>query len=383
MITKMSEGYIFTLKEDPSEAEIASHKLLIRGGYVRKVSQGIFVYGPLFLRSLHKFEHIVRTELNKRSCIEVLMPMVHPSHLWEESGRWDQMGASLLKFQNRSGQKYCLGPTHEEVIVDYVRDQLSSYKDLPKNLYQIQTKYRDEIRPRFGLLRGREFIMKDAYSFDVNEEEAKKSYEKMFSAYTAIFEKLNIKFRCVSADSGDIGGDYSQEFHILAQRGESHLMVSSEGSFAANVEVCPVACKKQTDPKEALEEKQEFATPGVKTISDLVKTFGFSDKKLVKSLFYYVKQENVKQEKQAICVLLRGCDELNLVKFKNTLSSSIEPEPLSAGDIKNLTGAFPGSCGPIGLKMPVYMDQEVSLLANYVVGANKSGWHIKKCKPRS
>lgn len=237
-MTRLSQLYFYTLRDDPSDAELISHKLLLRAGYIKKVSQGIFVYGPLMLRVLRRFENLVRRELEARGCSEVTMPMVQPASLWQQSGRWEQMDTTLLRFKNRLQQDYCLGPTHEEVVVDYVRGQLNSYRDLPKNIYQIQTKYRDEIRPRFGLLRGREFIMKDAYSFDATAEEAKKHYALMHEAYTAIFGSLGVEFVCVAADSGDIGGDHSQEFHITAERGESELLISREGSFASNTECC-------------------------------------------------------------------------------------------------------------------------------------------------
>ena len=237
-VTRLSQLYFYTLRHDPSDAELISHKLLVRAGYIKKVSQGIFVYGPLMLRVLRKFENIVRRELDARGCSEITMPMVQPATLWQQSGRWEQMDTTLLRFKNRLQQDYCLGPTHEEVVVDYVRGQLNSYRDLPKNIYQIQTKYRDEIRPRFGLLRGREFIMKDAYSFDASAEAAKQHYQRMHEAYVAIFKSLGVQFVCVAADSGDIGGDHSQEFHITAERGESELLISREGEFASNTECC-------------------------------------------------------------------------------------------------------------------------------------------------
>ncbi len=236
----MSRGFFNTLREAPHDADLVSHKLLVRGGYMHRVGQGVFVYGPLLLKSMRKLEDIVREELETRGAQEVLMPMVQPARLWKQSGRWDQMDACLLRFKNRLRQDYCLGPTHEEVVSDYIKPGLKSWRDFPKTVYQIQTKYRDEIRPRFGLMRGREFLMKDAYSFDVSKADALKSYKRMFEAYAAIFGRLGVETRHVDADSGDIGGDYSQEFHVLAERGESELLVSTEpGGFAANVETCP------------------------------------------------------------------------------------------------------------------------------------------------
>lgn len=368
---KWSKGYIYTLKEDPADAEIVSHKLMIRSGFIKKVAQGIYTYGPLALKAIRKFEHIIREELNKRGCLEILMPMVQPASLWQETGRWDEMGAALLKFKNRTGQEWCLGATHEEVVTDYVRGTVKSYRDLPLNLYQIQTKYRDEIRPRFGLLRGREFIMKDAYSFDVSAEKAYESYQKMFEAYSAIFSRLGVDFRAVEADSGNIGGKRSQEFHILAESGEDVLLVSTESDFAANREICPVLPPSEKGKKrEALESVGEFETPHVKSIEDLAHFVKKSPKELVKTLFFST-------ENGAVAVLVRGSDEVNPFKIKTHLGLSQVPELLSDEEVRDICGAGPGSCGPVGLDIPVLMDQFVDPLENYIVGANKDGFHLR------
>lgn len=373
---KWSNSYLFTIKEVPADAEIPSHQLMIRAGYIRKVAQGIFSYGPMALRSIRKIENIVREELNKRNCIEILMPMVQPRELWEETNRWEEMGKGLLKFKNRLEQDFCLGATHEECVTDFVRRDIKSYRDLPKNLYQIQTKYRDEIRPRFGLLRGREFIMKDAYSFDLDEAAAHESYKLMHEAYTAIFNRMGVRYVVVKADSGNIGGSMSEEFHILAESGEDALLVSESGSFAANVEVCPARdaepLKKSSD---ALVEREEFETPGLKTIEDLSKSLKVDKPFLVKTMFYSASDEEKKLK--PICVLVRGSDEVNPIKLKSILGLANPPRLLEEGEIFKEVGAHPGSCGPVGLSMPIYMDHGVEPLVNFVVGANKDGYHLK------
>ncbi|MDE0519001.1 MAG: proline--tRNA ligase, partial [Bdellovibrionales bacterium] len=234
---KWSKTGVKTLKEVPADTALPSHALLVRGGFIKKLTSGIFTYGPFMVRAIHKFENIVREELNKKNCVEILMPMVQPTELWRQSERLHIYGDLLQKMKNRTGQEFCLGPTHEEVISNYIKNNINSYRDLPFCLYQIQNKFRDEIRPRFGLMRAREFIMKDAYSFDLNEEQAKESYKKMESVYQAIFSRLDIPFRAVKADSGEIGGDLSEEFHILAEHGEDELLFTD--SFAANKEICP------------------------------------------------------------------------------------------------------------------------------------------------
>lgn len=375
---RWSKGYIYTIKETPADAEIPSHILMVRGGYLKKLAPGIFTYGPLLLRSIRKFEAIIRNELDQRGCLELLMPMVQPKELWQETDRWTQMAnVGLLRFKNRNGHDFCLGATHEEAITDWVRHDVKSYRDLPVNLYQIQTKFRDEIRPRFGLMRGREFLMKDAYSFDRSKEEALSSYNLMHEAYTAIFNRLGLNFAVVQADSGAIGGDQSQEFHLIADSGEDRLLVGESGDFAANIEVCPaIDAQDAIASTEALKDKEMFATPGLRSIEDLSKSTGIPPQNLVKTMFFSASPEGEKDLKP-VAVLLRGSDEVNPVKLKNILGLVNPPLLLTDKEVQQITSAMPGSCGPVGLKIPIYMDKGVEPLRNYIVGANKDDFHLK------
>ncbi|HPI41295.1 MAG TPA: proline--tRNA ligase [Pseudobdellovibrionaceae bacterium] len=378
---KWSKSYLYTSKDAPNDAEIPSHKLLIRAGFMKKLAPGIYTYGALGLRAIRKFENIIREELNKISCVEILMPMVQPRELWEETHRWKEMGAGLLKFQNRNENWFCLGATHEEAVTDYVRNDLKSYKDLPRTLYQIQTKYRDEIRPRFGLMRGREFIMKDAYSFDLDQAGALKSYDELYNAYKSIFERLNLNYRIVVADAGNIGGSQTHEFQLLADAGEDALLVSDTTSFAANVEVCPAIDAEEITIDSSVVQlpMEKFSTPGQKTIADLSRFTGMAEKELVKTLFFSANDGSNEKDKnlKPIAVILRGSDELNPIKLKNVLKLTNPPQMLTDDEVKNVTGAWPGSCGPVGLKIPVYMDQGVQNLKNYIVGANEDQFHLK------
>lgn len=373
---KWSSGYLFTLKEAPADAEIPSHILMVRGGYMRKLAPGIFSYGPLLLRSIRKFENIVRQELDKRGCIEILMPMVQPRELWEETGRWTKMGDGLQKLKNRNGHDFCLGATHEEVVTDFVRKDVKSYRDLPVTLYQVQTKFRDEIRPRFGLMRGREFVMKDAYSFDVDNEGAQKAYRLMHEAYTAIFKRLGVNFRVVQADTGAIGGNQSQEFHILADSGEDQLLVSEESDFAANIEICPAIDSFASKPPAEPLPMEEFATPGLKTIDALAKALKVPANQLVKTM-YFAASDDPAKNLNPVAVLLRGSDEVNPVKLKNHFGLANPPLLLTDEEVRRLTGASPGSCGPVGLKIPILMDKGVENRRNYTVGANKDDFHFR------
>jgi prolyl-tRNA synthetase len=377
---KWSKSHIYTLKEAPTDAEIISHKLMIRGGFMKKLAPGLYTYGNLALRAIRKFEAILRDELNKRDCIEVLMPVVQPRELWEETNRWSEMGDGLLKFKNRNDHYFCLGATHEEAVTDYVRHDIKSYKDLPKNIYQIQTKYRDEVRPRFGLMRGREFTMKDAYSFDANQEGALKTYDVMYNAYRAIFDRLGLNYRIVQADAGNIGGSQTHEFQLLADAGEDALLVSDTTDFAANVEVCPaIDAEPAKVSSEALKAPEKFATPGQKTIADLSKFTGLPEKELVKTLYFSANEGADPKDKslKAFAVLLRGSDEVNPIKVKNMLGMTNPPNMLTDQEVQQVTGAAPGSCGPVGLKIPVYLDNGVAPLKNYIVGANEDGCHLK------
>jgi len=375
---RWSQTHIFTLKEAPNDAEIVSHQLLVRGGFIKKLAPGIYTYSNLALRAIRKFEGIIRDELDKRSCIEILMPMVHPRDLWEETNRWEEMGAGLLKFQNRNDHWFCLGATHEEAVTDYIRHELKSYRDLPKNFYQIQTKYRDEIRPRFGLMRGREFSMKDAYSFDQDRDGALKSYHSMYGAYQAIFDRLGLKYRIVEADAGNIGGSLTHEFQLLADAGEDSLLVSDASDFAANIEVCP-AIDFEPAPKAAssdLKPLEKFATPGLKTIQALAQSTGVPERELVKTLFF-AGNDGVGKDIKPFAILLRGSDEVNPIKLKNFLGFSNPPLMLTDEEVRATSGAGPGSCGPVGLKIPVYADHGIMGLSNFIVGANEDDFHLR------
>jgi prolyl-tRNA synthetase len=377
---KWTKTHIYTLKEAPSDAEIPSHKLMVRSGFVKKLAPGLYTYGVLALRAIRKFENIIREELAKEDGIEILMPVVHPKEIWAETNRWSEMGDGLLKFKNRNGHEFCLAATHEEAVVDYVRHDLKSYRDFPKNIYQIQTKYRDEVRPRFGLMRGREFSMKDAYSFDVDQQAALVSYDRMYKAYQRIFDRLNLQYRIVQADAGNIGGSQTHEFQLLADAGEDSLLVSDKTQFAANIEVCPAI-----DPVDYVSlhtselELEKFATPGQKTIADLEKFTSVPAKELVKTLYFSANEGLDSKDKslKAFAVLLRGSDEVNPIKVKNLLKMTNPPLMLTDEEVKEVTGASPGSCGPVGLKIPIYLDNGLKNYKNYIVGANEDGFHLK------
>lgn len=374
---------IVTSKETPAEAELISHQLLLRAAYIKKTSQGIFVYGHLALMLIRNLEKIIREELNKIDSVEIFMPMVQSADLWKATGRWDKMGNTMLRFKNRMQQEFCLGPTHEELITEYIKPFIKSYKNMPLNFYQIQTKYRDEIRPRFGLMRGREFIMKDAYSFDISAEKAQVSYNKVYKAYQNIFDRLGVSYRIVQADTGDIGGNQSHEFHLLADSGEDVLLVSDSGDFAANSEICKTLAPFKKTTAEKKLKKEEFKTEGIKSIADLAKFANTKKSQLVKTLFFniitYKEEKKVLQKtKEAILVLVRGDYDINPYKLKNFFKAS-EIELLSEQEIKTITGTSPGSCGPVNLKqkIKIYSDFSIQEMQNFIVGANKESWHIK------
>jgi prolyl-tRNA synthetase len=364
---RTSHMLIPTLRDDPGEAETVSHRLMLRAGMIRKVAAGIYTYLPLGLRVIRKIEHIIREEMNRAGAQEVLMPIASPAELWRETGRWDYYGKELLRFKDRHDRDFCLGPTHEEVITDLFRREVRSYRQLPLNFYQIQTKFRDEIRPRFGLMRGREFIMKDAYSFDRDEEGAKLSYQKMYDAYTRIFTRCGLTFRAVEADTGLIGGTSSHEFMVLAETGEETIVYSDQGTYAANVERAEVLPEPEGSP-EAPRPLREVATPNCRTVEEVTAFLKIPPQRLVKTLLY-------KTPKDAIAVLVRGDHDVNEIKLKKLLgvqeSELADPETVTA-----LTGAPVGFAGPIGLKrVRIFADQAVRALRNFVVGANRSDTH--------
>ncbi len=364
---RFSEFGLTTLKEVPAEAEIVSHKLMLRAGLIRRLASGLFTWMPLGLRVLRKVEAVVREEMNRAGALELLMPAVQPAELWQKTGRWEQYGPLLLRMHDRHEREYCFGPTHEEVITDIACRELRSYKQLPVNFYQIQTKFRDEIRPRFGVMRAREFTMKDAYSFDMDAEGLEVSYQKMHAAYTAIFERLGLKFRVVWADSGEIGGSKSQEFHGIADSGEDAIAYSDTDDYASNVETAATFPPEGARPA-ASQDLEKIATPGVKTIEDLCKMLGIEASQTVKTLI-------VEGTEGPVALVLRGDHELNAVKAQKLDGVA---SPLTMADdkaIREATGAAAGSLGPVDMKLPVYFDHAVGNMADFSCGANEIEFH--------
>ena len=365
---RVSQVFISTLKEAPSEAEVVSHKLMLRAGLIRRLASGIYTWMPLGLRVLRKVEAIVRAEMNRSGAIELLMPVVQPAELWQESGRWEQYGPELLRLKDRHARDFCLGPTHEEVVSDIVRREIRSYRQLPLNLYQIQIKFRDEVRPRFGVMRGREFLMKDAYSFHVDQASLEATYREMFDCYGRIFTRLGLKFRAVAADTGSIGGTGSHEFHVLADSGEDAIAYCPGSDYAANVElaeaIAPVGGA--GTPADAL---AKVHTPGVKTIADLCAFLKVPAEKTVKAVVLEG------SEGQPVLLLVRGDHELNLVKAGKLEAVAKPVRFSSAEDIRNAFGAAPGSLGPIGFSGTIVADRAVAALSDFVTGANEDDHH--------
>ena len=368
---RYSKYFIPTHKEAPSDAEVISHQLMIRAGMIRKLTSGVYTYLPLCLRSIRKVEDIIREEMNRAGAIEILMPAVQPGELWQESGRWEHYGRELLRFKDRHDREACVGPTHEEVITDLVRKEIHSYKQMPINLYQIQTKFRDEIRPRFGIMRGREFIMKDAYSFDVDEEGANLSYEAMHEAYTRIFKRCGLEFRAVEADTGTIGGSYSHEFMVLAETGEDQIINCTECDYAANLEraeVKPPRTSTEPEVKE-LNPIAEVDTPGVKTVEDVTAFLSILPSQLIKSLIFVV-------DGQETAVLVRGDHELNEAKLKGLLGAeTVELAPERV--VEEITGAPMGFAGPVGLNIKIVADNALKGMSNFVTGGNRKDLHLR------
>jgi len=364
---RMSQTLIPTLKEAPSEAEVPSHVFMVRGGYLRKVAAGIYSFLPLGWKVVQKVEKIIREEMNRAGASEVFLPAVIPAELWQESGRWDQYGAQLLRFKDRKGGDFVIGPTHEEVISALVRSDVRSWRQLPLNLYQIQTKFRDELRPRAGLMRGREFIMKDAYSFHVDERDAEREYRKMYDTYQRIFTRCSLAFRAVEADTGNIGGSLSHEFQVLTETGEDALVACDSCDYAANVE--QAVSRAPAAPQTASEQCKRVPTPGKHTIAEVSSFLGVPANRLVKTLVYLA-------DAKPIAVLVRGDREVNEIKLRKALGVA---ELLLATDatVREVTGAPVGFAGPVGLKIPIYCDLEVQALADFVVGANEADAHLQ------
>ncbi len=359
-----------TVKEIPADAEIASHKLMIRAGLIRKLAAGLYTWLPLGLRVLRKVEKITREEMDKAGALEVLMPVLQPAELWQETGRWDQYGSELARLKDRHDRDFCLGPTHEEIITDLARNELKSYKQLPITYYQIQTKVRDEIRPRFGIMRSREFIMKDAYSFHLDQESLQQTYDVMYQAYSNIFNQLGLKFRAVIADSGSIGGAVSHEFHVLAESGEDAIAFSTESDYAANIEKAE-AILPNGSLAPASSELTLVDTPNQHTIEEISQFFNVSAKQCLKTLI--VKGE----EGSLVALLLRGDHELNTLKAEKIEGILSPLEFASDEEILATCHCKPGSIGPIGLDIKIIVDHSASLLSDFICGANKNGKHYK------
>jgi prolyl-tRNA synthetase len=364
---RFTEFGLTTLKEIPAEAEIVSHQLMLRAGLIRRLASGLFTWMPLGFRVMKKVEAVIRREMDKAGALEMVMPAVQPAELWQESRRWDEYGPLLLRIQDRHERQYCFGPTHEEVITDIGRRELRSYKQLPVNFYQIQTKFRDEIRPRFGVMRAREFIMKDAYSFDIDQAAMEVSYQKMHAAYTAIFEGLGLKFRVVDADSGEIGGSRSQEFHVLADSGEDAIAYCDEDAYASNVETAATFPSAEKAP-EARQELQKVSTPNVKSIEALEEFLHVTADRTLKVLV-------VEGNDGPVALALRGDHELNAVKAQKLPGVSSPLQMADAGTIRKATGCNIGYAGPIGLDIPLYFDHATRQMADFVCGANETDMH--------
>ncbi|WP_428036879.1 proline--tRNA ligase [Amphritea sp.] len=368
---RASQFLIATLKETPSDAEVISHQLMLRSGMVRKVAAGLYNWLPTGLRTLRKVERIVREEMDKSGAQEVLMPSIQPAELWQESGRWEKYGPELLRLQDRHNREFCVGPTHEEVITDLVRNEIHSYKQLPANFYQIQTKFRDEVRPRFGIMRSREFIMKDAYSFHYNLESLQQTYDLMHQTYCNIFDRIGLDYRPVLADNGSIGGNSSHEFHVLADSGEDDIAFSDSSDFAANIEKAE-AVAPAGERAAPTEEMTLVDTPNAKTIAQLVQQHGLPIEKTIKTLFVKASDEC---DADFVALLVRGDHDLNEIKAEKLPQVAAPLEMADEVAIKSLIGAGPGSLGPVNLPIPCIVDRTVALMSDFGAGANIEGKH--------
>ncbi len=366
---RLSQFHLATVKEVPADAEIASHRLMLRAGMIRKLASGLYTWSPLGLRVLRKVENVVREEMDRAGAIEMLMPAVQPRELWDETGRWERFGGQLLKITDRKGQEFCFGPTHEEVITDFARNELKSYKQLPVTFYQIQTKFRDEIRPRFGVMRAREFLMKDAYSFHLSAESLAETYAVMYAAYTRVFNRLGLRFRAVQADTGAIGGNASHEFQVLADSGEDAIAFSDGSDYAANIEKAEALAPTAARPAPSAP-LQAVDTPRQKTIDEVAQFLGVAPSQCIKTLL-------VRGHDGVVALCLRGDHSLNAVKAGKLDELPDELAMASEEEILASTGSAPGFIGPVGLRsdIPVIVDRDAAVLADFVSGANRNGQH--------
>ncbi|MFH1487431.1 MAG: proline--tRNA ligase, partial [Pseudomonadota bacterium] len=365
-----SKYFIPTLKEIPSDAEVISHQLMLRAGLIRKLTSGIYTTLPAGLKSIKKLENIIREEMNRSGAVEILMPAVQPAELWEESGRWDFYGRELLRFKDRHDRDACLGPTHEEVITDLVRKEIQSYKQMPVNFYQIQTKFRDEIRPRFGMMRCREFIMKDAYSFDADHGGADRSYQVMHETYHHIFRRCGLRFRAVEADTGSIGGSFSHEFMVLAETGEDQIVNCLKCDYAANLEKAEVKWEEAGNKADVtLKPLEEVETPEVRTVEEVTSFLSISADQLIKTLIF-------KSKGDVVAALVRGDHEINEAKLKNLLGFD-QIELADPETVAEVTGAPMGFAGPIGIKVKIVADSAVKAMKNFVTGGNRKDLHLR------
>ncbi|UJD88144.1 proline--tRNA ligase [Rahnella aquatilis] len=368
---RTTQYLLSTLKETPADAEVISHQLMLRAGMIRKLASGLYTWMPTGLRVLKKVENIVREEMNNANAIEVSMPVVQPADLWQESGRWEQYGPELLRFVDRGDRPFVLGPTHEEVITDLIRNEVSSYKQLPLNFFQIQTKFRDEVRPRFGVMRSREFLMKDAYSFHTTQESLQETYDAMYAAYSQIFNRMGLDFRAVMADTGSIGGSASHEFQVLAQSGEDDVVFSDSSDFAANIEFAE-ALAPATPRAAATEAMRIVETPNAKTIAELTEQFQVPVEKTVKTLMVHATAES---GHKLVALLVRGDHELNEIKAEKLPQVAVPLTFATEAEIREIVAAGPGSLGPVNLPMPVVADRSVAAMSDFSAGANIDGQH--------
>jgi prolyl-tRNA synthetase len=365
---KTTRFHLSTLKETPADAEVISHQLMLRAGLIRRLASGLYTWLPLGLRIIRKVEKIVREEMDNAGALELLMPAVQPAELWQESGRWEEYGPELLRLNDRHQREFCVGPTHEEVITDLFRREIKSYKQLPINFYQIQTKFRDEIRPRFGVMRSREFIMKDAYSFHIDQDSLQQTYDLMFDTYSRIFDRFGLKYRPVNADSGSIGGSQSNEFHVLADSGEDAIAFSDQSDYAANVEMAEAICTETR--ADASQTMQRVHTPDIHTINEIADLLSIPPSQAIKTLIA------MGVDNQLVALVLRGDHELNAIKAEKLPEIATPFQLADAAAIKQVLGCDIGSIGPVAMEIPVYVDRSAAVLSDFVCGANETDYHL-------